>query len=75
MQLDDRLIALLDQRSGSAGVSRSAIIRAAIEAYLADDADAAIDAEIVAGYAQNPADEPDPRAMALAVASIEDEPW
>jgi metal-responsive CopG/Arc/MetJ family transcriptional regulator len=75
VQLDDRLLALLDQRSSASGVSRSALIREAIEAYLASDAEAAIDKAILAGYAKFPPAEPDALTMALATASIEEEPW
>lgn len=75
VQLDDRLLALLDQRSSSSGVSRSALIREAIEAYLAQDADAAADAAIIAGYERFPAAQPDALTMSLATASIDSEPW
>jgi metal-responsive CopG/Arc/MetJ family transcriptional regulator len=75
VQLDDGLVALLDQRAARSGASRSALIRQAIEAYLAGDVDAAIDEAIVAGYARLPAEEPGPDMTALAAASIEAEPW
>jgi metal-responsive CopG/Arc/MetJ family transcriptional regulator len=74
VQRDDHLLALLDQRSSASGISRSALIREAIEDYLARDAEAARDAAILAGYAKFPPAEPDALAMALAAASIEEEP-
>ena len=75
MQLDDGLVALLDQRASKSGASRSALIRQAIEAYLAGDADGAIDAAIVARYERIPAEDPTPEVIVLAAASIEAEPW
>ncbi len=75
VQLDDGLIALLDQRASGLGASRSALIRRAIEAYLAADADAAIDEAIAAGYERVPAEDPALDVIALAAASIEAEPW
>jgi metal-responsive CopG/Arc/MetJ family transcriptional regulator len=75
VQLDDGLVALLDQRAARSGASRSALIRQAIEAYLAGDADAVIDEAILAGYGRVPADEPTADVIALAAGSIEAEPW
>ncbi len=75
VQLDDGLIALLDQRASKLQTSRSALIRQAIVAYLATDADAAIDNAILAGYGRSPAEELTIDVIALAVASIEAEPW
>ena len=53
-QLNERLLDLLDRRAARAGVSRSQVIRDAIEAYLAADRQAAIDREIVDGYTRAP---------------------
>ncbi len=75
VQLEDGLVALLDQRASKSGASRSALIRQAIEAYLAGDVDAAIDEAIVEGYGRVPAEEPTADVIALATASIEAEPW
>jgi metal-responsive CopG/Arc/MetJ family transcriptional regulator len=36
VQLDDALVAALDERAGSAGISRSELIRTAIAAHLRD---------------------------------------
>jgi metal-responsive CopG/Arc/MetJ family transcriptional regulator len=74
VQLDDHLLSLLDERTVRRGCSRSALIRDAIEAYLAIDADAAIDAAIVSGYERVPPRE-DPAVHRRAVTSIEEEPW
>jgi len=75
VQLDEGLVALLDQRASKSGISRSALIRQAIEAYLAEDLEASIDESIVAGYTRIPAEEPTAEVIALATANIEAEPW
>ena len=74
VQLDDALVALLDERAAIARISRSQLIRDAVEAYLASDREAAIDTAIVEGYRRIPA-EPDPWAEANAIESIRAEPW
>jgi metal-responsive CopG/Arc/MetJ family transcriptional regulator len=74
VQLNDRLLALLDERAARTGSSRSELIRTAIEAYLASDREAAIDAAIVDGYTRIPSS-PDPGAAAAARRSVEAEPW
>ncbi len=75
VQLTDELLALLDERAQRDGVSRSELIRRAVDRYLAEEAEAAIDRALVEGYTRHPAPEPDPLAIQLAVASIEEEPW
>jgi predicted DNA-binding protein len=74
VQLSDELLALLDERAARSGRSRSSLIREAIEAFLADDLDARIDAEIVAGYRWRP-QEPDLWADIAAREAISAEPW
>lgn len=54
VQLTDDLVELLDQRATQEGVSRSQVIREAIEAFFRADRSAAIDREIVAGYTRQP---------------------
>ena len=75
VQLNDELLAVLDQRAARHGVSRSELIRRAIEAYLKDDRDAEIDAAIVEGYTRIPPEEDDPWAEASTIESIRAEPW
>jgi len=75
VQLSDELVALLDERAARRGVSRSQLIRTAIEAYIASDEDAAIDAAIVEGYTRIPPPDHDPWAEAAAIESIRAEPW
>ena len=74
VQLSDELLALLDERAAKNGLSRSEIIRRAIERELADDIEAEIDRQIVEGYTRIP-QEHDPWAEAAAKRSIADEPW
>ncbi|MGH8906571.1 MAG: CopG family transcriptional regulator [Egibacteraceae bacterium] len=59
VQLNDTLLAVLDQRAARRGVSRSHIIREAVEAYLADDYDSEVTRQIIAGYERIPQSTPD----------------
>lgn len=54
VQLTDELIEALDARASREGVSRSHLIRRAIEELLAADRSAAIDRRIVEGYTRMP---------------------
>lgn len=54
VQLTDELLTLLDQRAARTGVSRSRLIREAVEEFLASDRDALIDRQIVEGYTKMP---------------------
>lgn len=54
VQLNDQLLDLLDRRAARAGVSRSHVIREAIEAYLVADRQATIDRQIIDGYTRMP---------------------
>jgi hypothetical protein len=74
VQLTDRLLAALDERAARDGVSRSRLIRDAVEAYLAADRSAAIDRAIVDGYTRIPPDD-DLWAEAAARESVRREPW
>lgn len=74
VQLTDEAVAALDQRAACLKTSRSQLIREAVDAYLAADSAAAIDAAIVAGYSAIPA-EPNPWAEIAARRSIAAEPW
>ena len=59
VQLSDELVAALDERAARRGVSRSQLIRAAIEQYIATDEEAEIDRAIVEGYTRIPPGELD----------------
>jgi metal-responsive CopG/Arc/MetJ family transcriptional regulator len=74
VQLNDELLALLDERAARTRRSRSSLIREAVEQYVRADRDAAIDRAIVEGYTRMP-DEPDPWVDILARESIRREPW
>jgi hypothetical protein len=54
VQLNDRLLELLDRRATRQGVSRSQVIREAVEAYLSADVEGNIDRQIVEGYIRMP---------------------
>jgi metal-responsive CopG/Arc/MetJ family transcriptional regulator len=73
VQLTDELLAELDARRAREGRSRSELIRQAIESYLADDRDAAIDDAIVDGYTRIPPE--DLGAEWAARTLIAAEPW
>lgn len=74
VQLSDEILAVLDERAAKEGLSRSELIRQAIEQFLHDERKAAIDAAIVEAYTRIP-DEDDPWAHAAARRSIAEEPW
>ena len=67
VQLSDELVAALDERAARHGVSRSHLIREAIETYLETGRDAEIDAAIVKGYTRIPPPGHDPWAEAAAI--------
>lgn len=73
VQLNEALLAALDQRAAHRGVSRSQVIREAVEAHLAEDNDAEISRQIVAGYERVPQATPDewgdPSELAAAAAN------
>lgn len=75
VQLSDELIAALDQRAAAAGISRSRLIRDALEQQLASDLTAEIDRRIVDGYTRFPPGELDPLAEGAAKRAIREEPW
>ena len=59
VQLSDRLLRLLDRQAARRGVSRSALIRTAIEDFLQKDREATVGDEIVEGYKRIPPASPD----------------
>ena len=75
VQLNDELLAALDERAARRGLSRSQLIRTAIETSIAGDEDAAIDAAIVEGYTRIPPPEHDPWAEAGFSESMRTLPW
>lgn len=74
IQLNDELLALLDERAARSGRSRSSLIREAIEHFLAADIDSRIDAALVTGYERCP-QEPDRWADVVSREAIVAEPW
>jgi metal-responsive CopG/Arc/MetJ family transcriptional regulator len=73
VQLSDDLLERLDRYRTREGRSRSDVIREAVERYLAEDREAAIDRLIVDAYTRRPQDDiwTDEAARRL----IEEEPW
>jgi Ribbon-helix-helix protein, copG family len=59
VQLTEDLVALLDREAARRGVSRSALIRTALEEFLRNDQEAAISRRIVDGYVRIPPETPD----------------
>lgn len=76
VQLNEALLARLDERAAREGRSRSAVIREAIEGYLHDEVSAELDRAIVAGYRRVPQTEiEDEWAAAAARDAVREEPW
>jgi metal-responsive CopG/Arc/MetJ family transcriptional regulator len=73
VQLSEDLLARLDSYRARAGRSRSEVIRTAVERYLAEDREAAIDRRIVEAYSLQPPEAPwsDDAARRMIAA----EPW
>jgi Ribbon-helix-helix protein, copG family len=59
VQLTDELVALLDREAARRGVSRSALIRTALEDFLRNHQEATISRRIVDGYTRIPPETPD----------------
>ncbi|HEV8651804.1 MAG TPA: CopG family transcriptional regulator [Actinomycetes bacterium] len=59
VQLTDELVDLLDREAARRGVSRSALIRSALEEFLRNDQEMAISQQIVDGYMRIPPATPD----------------
>jgi predicted DNA-binding protein len=76
VQLNDQLLARLDERAARERRSRSTLIREAIEGYLHDELASEVDRRIAEGYGRLPqtADE-DAWARASAREAIREEPW
>jgi Arc/MetJ-type ribon-helix-helix transcriptional regulator len=74
VQLSDELLAQLDARAAREGTSRSEVIRRALDGFLRQDAEAAIDRQIVESYTRRPQDDL-LGAELTARAMIDAEPW
>lgn len=75
-QLNRTLLELLDARAARDGVSRSQLVRDAIESYLDEDAEAAALQHVVEGYARTPETDGELRTAHDDVrALVEEEPW
>ncbi len=74
VQLSDDLLAQLDARAAREGTSRSELIRRALDGFLRQDVQAAIDRQIVESYTRRPQEDL-LGAELTARAMIEAEPW
>ncbi|MBA3423787.1 MAG: ribbon-helix-helix protein, CopG family [Rubrobacter sp.] len=59
VQLNDRLLDLLDRHAARRGISRSALIRMALEDFLRSDQEALVGDQIVEGYRRIPPASPE----------------
>ena len=59
VQLTDDLVELLDTEAERRGISRSALIREAVESHLAEAREKQITQQIIEGYKRIPQDTPD----------------
>jgi metal-responsive CopG/Arc/MetJ family transcriptional regulator len=76
VQLNDVLLARLDEAAARRSSSRSALIRDAIEQYLHDEVAAELERQIVEGYRRVPqTPSEDAWAEAAARSAIREEPW
>ncbi len=76
VQLNRALLDLLDARAARDGVSRSQLIRDAVESYLDGDAEATALRRVVEGYARTPETDEDVRiAHDDARNLVAEEPW
>lgn len=76
VQLNEALLARLDERAARESRSRSALIRTAIESYLEDELAAEADRRIVDGYSRLPQTAiEDAWATAAAHDAVAEEPW
>jgi len=76
VQLNEDLLEQLDRRATREGVSRSSLIRQAVEGFLAADRRTEIDRRIVEGYRRTPqGTEEETWARRAAREAISEEPW
>ncbi len=68
VQLSDELLAVLDEEAQRRGISRSALIRSALEDHLRAETQALVSRRIVEGYERVPPGTPDEWGETAAVA-------
>lgn len=73
VQLTDELVAELDREAQERGISRSAVLRTAIDSFLQRESVAALERRLVEGYRRHPADEVDTTETVRQL--IQEEPW
>lgn len=70
VQLNDELVAALDAEAARRGVSRSALIREAVQEFLGDTVDVIVGAAIVEGYRRVPPETPDEWGSPMEAADV-----
>lgn len=76
VQLSEELVTQLDREAARRGVSRSALIREAIEGHLEDRIKAEMIEQYLDGYRRSPETEEEMGwAEQAAIEAIEEEPW
>ena len=76
VQLTEELVSKLDELAGQTGLSRSAMVRDAVERYVVKESEAEKDRRLIEGYTKYPPDgEFDEMAEDAARRLIEEEPW
>lgn len=76
VQLNDEILALLDERAARERRSRSTLVREALENFLHDELNADVGRRIVDGYRRQPqTDDEGAWAEAAARDTIREEPW
>jgi len=76
LQLTDDLVRRLDRVSKEKGLSRSAIVRDALERYVSRESEEEMDRRLIEGYTRFPPDgEFDAWSEQQAREMVEEEPW
>ncbi len=76
ISLPDDLLRSIDDQSAEAGLSRSEVIRQALEEMQRATSEKAVEAQYIAGYRKHPETPADVAvATSLPAAAVADEPW
>lgn len=76
VQMTPELLTALDRHVARTGRSRSELVREAVAGFLAADAQASVDAQMIEGYTRHPETDEELRwAEAALRQSISEEPW
>ena len=76
ISLPDDLLRSIDEQSAEAGLSRSEVIRQALEEMQRAASERAAEAQYIAGYREHPETSAEVAvATSLSAAAVADEPW